>query len=159
MDDALADPKLPSRWASAGTKLPETLRHLHGPSAGVAELPIDLAWSGDRNFDLGDARQRDQSAMPDAVAAATYFTGPELIALCRGALDDEFSLETLRDQLSSAATYSDEAFARHGGAANEIADLRAWAQNWSESAHGRRSLPARTVHRRAGRRRHLRARG
>jgi len=50
----------------------------------------------------------------DVHAAATYFTGPELIALCRGALDEEFSLETLRDQLSYAAMYSDEAFARYG---------------------------------------------
>lgn len=67
----------------------------------------------------------------DAHAAAAYFSGPELIDLCRGALDEEFSQETLRDQLSYAATYPDEAFARYGCATDEIADVRAWAQNWS----------------------------
>jgi hypothetical protein len=50
MDDALAVPKLPSRWASVGTKLPQTPHHPPGPSAGVVELPIDLAWSGDHGL-------------------------------------------------------------------------------------------------------------
>jgi hypothetical protein len=71
MGDALAGPKLPSRWASVGTKLPETLHHLHGPSGGVVELPIDLAWSGDRNFDLGDAQQRYLYQMTVLTAAVT----------------------------------------------------------------------------------------
>jgi len=55
---------------------------------------------------------------------------PELISLCRAALDDEFSLETLRDQLSYAAMYPDEAFARYGCPADEIVAVRAWAQGW-----------------------------
>lgn len=67
----------------------------------------------------------------DVHGAAAYFSGPELIALCRGALDDEFSLQTLRDQLSYAAMYPDEAFARYGCAPDEIAGVRSWAQNWS----------------------------
>lgn len=90
-------------------------------------------------------------AMPDAVAlkmgalhdrglprdvldvhgAAAYFSGPELIALCRAALDEECSLATLRDQLSFAAAYPDEAFTRYGCDDDEIASVRAWAQNWS----------------------------
>jgi hypothetical protein len=71
MDDALAGSKLPSRWGSVGSKLPETLHHLHGPAAGVVELPIDLAWSGDRDFDLGDARQRYLYQMTVLTAAVT----------------------------------------------------------------------------------------
>jgi hypothetical protein len=68
----------------------------------------------------------------DVHAAAAHFSGPELISLCRAALDDgEFSLETLRDQLSYAAAYPDDAFARHGCAPVEIADVKAWAQEWS----------------------------
>lgn len=90
-------------------------------------------------------------AMPDAVAlkmgalhdrglprdlldvhgATAHFTGPELISLCRAALDEEFSLETLRDQLAYAATYADDAFARYGCPPDEIAQVRAWAQDWS----------------------------
>lgn len=46
-------------------------------------------------------------------------------------LDDEFSLETLRDQLSYTATYPDEAFTRYGCALEEIADVKSWAQDWS----------------------------
>lgn len=90
-------------------------------------------------------------AMPDAVAlkmgalhdrglprdlldvhgAAAHFTGPELISLCRAALDDEFSLGTLRDQLDYAVTYADDAFVRYGCPPDEIAKVRAWAQDWS----------------------------
>jgi hypothetical protein len=71
MHDALAGPKLPSRWSSVGTKLPPTLRHLDGPSGGVVELPIDLAWSGDRSFDLSDAQQRYLYQMTVLTAAVT----------------------------------------------------------------------------------------
>jgi hypothetical protein len=71
VDDALAVPKLPSRWSSVGTRLPPTLRHLDGPSTGVVELPVDLAWSGDRSFDLGDAQQRYLYQMTVLTAAVT----------------------------------------------------------------------------------------
>ena len=58
MNDAGSTPKLPSRWAGVGAKLPVSLDHLAGPSGGVVELPVDLAWSGDRRFDLADPSQR-----------------------------------------------------------------------------------------------------
>ena len=67
----------------------------------------------------------------DIHGAAAHFTAPELISLCRAALEDEFSLETLRDQLGYAAMYPDEAFARYGCPPDQIADVRAWAQEWS----------------------------
>jgi hypothetical protein len=67
----------------------------------------------------------------DVHGAAAHFSGPELISLCRAALDDEFNLETLRDQLSYAAAYPDEAFTRYGCAPVQIADVKAWAQDWS----------------------------
>jgi hypothetical protein len=63
--------------------------------------------------------------------AAAYFSGPELIALGRAALDDEFSLETLRDQLGFAALYPDEAFSRYGCDPSLISGVRAWAEEWS----------------------------
>jgi hypothetical protein len=55
-----SDPRrgLPSRWAGVGAKLPPALENLAGPSGGVVELPVDLAWSGDRSFDLADPVQR-----------------------------------------------------------------------------------------------------
>jgi hypothetical protein len=56
--------------------------------------------------------------------------GP-VIALCRAALDEDFSLETLRDQLAFAATYPDEAFARYGAGQELIAEVKAWALSWS----------------------------
>jgi Nucleotidyl transferase AbiEii toxin, Type IV TA system len=67
----------------------------------------------------------------DVYGASARFTGPELVSLCRAALDDEFSLETLRDQLGYAAAFPDEAFARYGCAPQEMADVKSWAQEWS----------------------------
>jgi Nucleotidyl transferase AbiEii toxin, Type IV TA system len=75
-------------------------------------------------------------AMPrdllDAYGASAHFSGTELIALCRAALDDEFNLETLRDQLVFAAMYPDDAFSRYGCDPSLIAHARAWAQEWSQ---------------------------
>ena len=71
MDDADSRPKLPSRWASIGAKLPPSLDHLTGPSGGVVELPVDLAWSGDRSFDLADPSQRYLYHMTVLTAAVT----------------------------------------------------------------------------------------
>lgn len=217
-------PGLPSRWAGVGAKLPPALEYLTGPADGVVELPLDLAWSGDRCFDLADPAQRylyhmtvltsavtrerpsedidfatgtaapigeivaaladayraagftvqvldaegrkghllvtfplggtyrvdvlkeplnhpavwmefgPVIALKDAVAlkmgalhdralprdvldahgASSRFTRAELVAACRAALDEDFSLETLRDQLAFASTYPDEAFTRYG---------------------------------------------
>jgi hypothetical protein len=50
--------KLPSRWAGVAETLPQSLEQLAGPSDGIVELPIDLAWSGYRSFDLADSAQR-----------------------------------------------------------------------------------------------------
>jgi hypothetical protein len=67
----------------------------------------------------------------DAHGASSYFTRTELIATCRAALDEDFSLETLRDQLTFASTYPDEAFSRYGAGPELIAEVKAWALNWS----------------------------
>jgi len=67
----------------------------------------------------------------DAHAASSHFTRAELIAACRAALDEEFSLEMLRDQLAFASTYPDEAFSRYGAKPELIAEVKAWALDWS----------------------------
>lgn len=59
------------------------------------------------------------------------FTRAELVAACRAALDEEFSLEMLRDQLAFASTYPDEAFSRYGTKPELIAEVKAWALDWS----------------------------
>jgi hypothetical protein len=38
-------------------RLPESLDELHGPTRGVVELPLHLAWSGMTSYDLGKPRQ------------------------------------------------------------------------------------------------------
>jgi hypothetical protein len=74
-------------------------------------------------------------AMPrdllDVHGAAAHFTTTEMIALCRTVLGEEFSLETMRDQLDFAATYPEEAFARYGSSPELIAEAKRWAQAWS----------------------------
>lgn len=67
----------------------------------------------------------------DAHGASSRFTRAELIAACRAALDEDFSLETLRDQLAFASTYPDEAFTRYGARLERIAEVKAWALDWS----------------------------
>src|SRR5579862_8128340 len=37
--------------------IPASLDDLHGPAAGVVELPVRLYWSGSREFDLADRHQ------------------------------------------------------------------------------------------------------
>ncbi|MFF1293799.1 MULTISPECIES: hypothetical protein [unclassified Streptomyces] len=39
-------------------RLPESLEELHGPTQGVVELPLHMAWSGVTSYDLGKPRQR-----------------------------------------------------------------------------------------------------
>ncbi|MFI1937169.1 hypothetical protein ACH44C_08220 [Streptomyces purpureus] len=39
-------------------RLPESLDELHGPTHGVVELPLHLAWSGMTSYDLSKPRQR-----------------------------------------------------------------------------------------------------
>ena len=45
-----------SRWAPASDQLPGTLAELAGPTEGIVVLPLHLAWSGLRAFDLGDEK-------------------------------------------------------------------------------------------------------
>jgi hypothetical protein len=51
--------------------------------------------------------------------------------MARSVLDDEFRLESLRDQLDRAQMYPDEEFALYGIDAAQSADIRAWAVEWS----------------------------
>jgi hypothetical protein len=67
----------------------------------------------------------------DVYGASAHFSGVELVALCRAAIDEDFSLATLRDRLNFAATYPDEAFARYRSDPGLIAGAKAWALNWS----------------------------
>ncbi|MFG3295266.1 hypothetical protein ACGF3G_41530 [Streptomyces sp. NPDC048179] len=39
-------------------RLPESLDELQGPTHGVVELPLHMAWSGMTSYDLGKPRQR-----------------------------------------------------------------------------------------------------
>lgn len=39
-------------------RLPKSLEELHGPTRGVVELPLHMAWSGMTSYDLGKPRQR-----------------------------------------------------------------------------------------------------
>jgi hypothetical protein len=89
---------------------------------------------------LADAVALKMSALHDRVmprdlldihGATAYFTGPELISLCRSVMDDEFSLETLRDQLNFGAMYPDSSFERYGCEPGMINEVRAWAFRWA----------------------------
>ena len=63
--------RLPSRWSGVGAKLPPALEHLAGPGGGVVELSLDLAWSGDRRFDLADSGERYLYQMTVLTSAVT----------------------------------------------------------------------------------------
>ncbi len=63
--------RLPSRWADVQGLLPASLESLTGPADGVVELPIDLAWSSERSFDLADPVQRMLYQMTVLNAAVT----------------------------------------------------------------------------------------
>ncbi|MEV6206389.1 transcriptional regulator [Kitasatospora sp. NPDC051914] len=47
-----------SRRTQLAARLPDALDDLTGPVAGEVELPLHLAWSGLRRFDLGRPRLR-----------------------------------------------------------------------------------------------------
>jgi hypothetical protein len=100
----------------------------------VLKEPLNhpVVWADTVALKMGALHDR---ALPrdvlDAHGAAARFTRAELIAACRGALDEDFSLETLRDQLAFAATYPDEAFSRYGAAQELITEVKAWALSWS----------------------------
>jgi hypothetical protein len=71
MESVDSRPRLPSRWAGVEAKLPPVLDQLAGPADGVVELPLDLAWSGDRCFDLADPVQRYLYHMTVLTSAVT----------------------------------------------------------------------------------------
>jgi hypothetical protein len=49
---------LPSRWMEYAHRLPSSLEDLKGPPAGIVELPVHVAWSGRRVYDVGQEDQR-----------------------------------------------------------------------------------------------------
>ena len=49
---------LPPRWSEYARRLPSSLEDLKGPAAGKIELPLHVAWSGRRVYDVGDTEQR-----------------------------------------------------------------------------------------------------
>jgi hypothetical protein len=56
-----------------------------GPLTGVVELPLDLAWSGDRGFDLADPVQRylyHMTVLTSAVTREHYTSWLNASLLC-----------------------------------------------------------------------------
>jgi len=56
MADGVSTSAVSSRWAPAVDQLPGDLAELMGPVHGAVTLPLHLAWSGLRTFDLGDEK-------------------------------------------------------------------------------------------------------
>lgn len=52
------DGALPSRWAGYEHRVPSSLEDLRGQATGLVELPLHVAWSGRRVYDVGDDDQR-----------------------------------------------------------------------------------------------------
>ena len=52
------DGALPSRWAGYERRVPSSLEDLRGQATGLVELPLHVAWSGRRVYDVGDDDQR-----------------------------------------------------------------------------------------------------
>ena len=50
--------ELPSRWSDYARRLPCSLKDLSGPATGTVVLPLHVAWSGRRAYDVSDERQR-----------------------------------------------------------------------------------------------------
>ena len=49
---------MPPRWGEYARRLPSSLADLKGPAAGRVELPLHVAWSGRRVYDVGQEDQR-----------------------------------------------------------------------------------------------------
>jgi hypothetical protein len=49
---------LPPRWSEYERRLPSSLEDLKGPVAGKIELPLHVAWSGRRIYDVGNSEER-----------------------------------------------------------------------------------------------------
>jgi hypothetical protein len=73
----------------------------------------------------------------DIHAASKIRSQGELEILGRRCAWDEFSLEGLATRLSSAEWRADEEFSAYGLSGEEIADLRRWAQAWSDDINRR----------------------
>lgn len=73
----------------------------------------------------------------DIHAAAKVRTRTELEFLGRRCAWDEFSLEGLAERLSSVQWRADEEFSAYGLSPEAIADLRSWAQSWSDDINRR----------------------
>jgi hypothetical protein len=74
----------------------------------------------------------------DIHAASRLRTTAEIEALGRRhAWEDGFNLEDLKFRLDGADWYDDQAFAEYGLSESEIADLRRWAQVWSDDLNRR----------------------
>lgn len=74
----------------------------------------------------------------DIHAAARLCSNTELEFLGRHhAWDEQFDLSELKARLDGAEWYDDQAFAEYGRSAEQIADLRAWAQAWADDIHRR----------------------
>ena len=52
------DGALSSRWAEYERRVPSSLEDLRGQATGLVELPLHVAWSGRRVYDVGDDDQR-----------------------------------------------------------------------------------------------------
>ncbi|MYQ48268.1 hypothetical protein GTW40_25035 [Streptomyces sp. SID4985] len=68
----------------------------------------------------------------DARAAAGRFSLPELEELGRRHAYDVFDLPTLQARLTGTDFYPDGDFIRYGLTRQDVSDLRAWAQHWSD---------------------------
>jgi hypothetical protein len=73
----------------------------------------------------------------DIHAASKIRSRWELESLGRRCAWDEFSLEGLATRLSSVEWRADEEFSAYGLSGEEIADLRRWAQAWSDDINRR----------------------
>lgn len=73
----------------------------------------------------------------DIHAASKIRSQGELESLGRKCAWDEFSLEGLATRLSSVQWRADEEFSAYGLSDDEIADLRGWAQSWSDDINRR----------------------
>lgn len=122
------DVRLPSGTVYRVDVLKEPLRF---PPAMMAFGPV-LALPDAVALKLGALHDR---ALPrdaiDVYAATAYFSEGEMVALCRRALEEDFSLDALREHLDGVLMYSDAEFEHYGCTAEQIAGLRVWAQSWS----------------------------
>ncbi len=50
--------EISSRWSDYARRLPSSLEDLSGTAAGTVVLPLHVAWSGRRAYDVSDERQR-----------------------------------------------------------------------------------------------------